>query len=120
VKRSCGRLGAAGIAPFMPVASVDGASCFAVCPVKFMRFYCGLGLREKIRCWPGDAMDEALLRSLGRAVGVVWPMVFGDFAFTEQQTSRGPLGRDYKVLPGFTRPAGTSQAKASRPRLPKA
>src|SRR6516164_1103837 len=72
-------------------------------PVKFMRAYADLGLKDKIPLLGGwTAMDDALLRSLGdEAVGVV-SAAFYSASFRSESNKRfvAAMQKDYKVLPG--------------------
>src|SRR5213080_3707763 len=72
-------------------------------PVKFMRAYADLGLKDKIPLLAGwTAMDDALLRSLGdEAVGVVSAAYYSS-AFNSESNRRfvAAMHKDYGVLPG--------------------
>jgi branched-chain amino acid transport system substrate-binding protein len=72
-------------------------------PVKFMRTYADLGLKDKIPLLAGwTAMDDALLRSLGdEAVGVV-SAAYYSAAFGSDSNKRfvAAMLKDYNVLPG--------------------
>lgn len=72
-------------------------------PVKFMRSYADLGLKDRIQLLSGwTAMDDALLRSLGdEAVGVI-SASFYSAAYEGEANKRLVAGlmRDYKVLCG--------------------
>jgi branched-chain amino acid transport system substrate-binding protein len=72
-------------------------------PVKFMRSYQDLGLKEKTPLLAGwTAMDDALLKSLGdEAVGVIsahWYSADGQSASNKQFVA--DMQKDYGVLPG--------------------
>ena len=72
-------------------------------PVKFMRAYADLGLKDKIPLLAGwTAMDDALLKSLGdEAVGVVsasWYATERDTASNKRFIAA--MQKDYGVLPG--------------------
>src|SRR5437899_6749334 len=72
-------------------------------PVKFMRSYADLGLKDKIPLLAGwTAMDDALLRSLGdEAVGVVsaaWYSAERDTPSNKRFVAA--MQKDYGVLPG--------------------
>jgi branched-chain amino acid transport system substrate-binding protein len=72
-------------------------------PVKFMRAYADLGLKDKIPLLAGwTAMDDALLRSLGdEALGVV-SAAFYSASFGSESNKRfvAAMQKDYGVLPG--------------------
>ena len=72
-------------------------------PVKFMRAYADLGLKDKIPLLAGwTAMDDALLRSLGdEAVGVI-SAAFYSASFDSESNKRfiAAMQKDYGVLPG--------------------
>src|SRR5262249_3060548 len=72
-------------------------------PVKFMRAYADLGLKDKIPLLAGwTAMDDALLRSLGdEAIGVV-SAAFYSASFGSESNERfvAAMQKDYGVLPG--------------------
>ena len=72
-------------------------------PVKFMRAYADLGLKDKIPLLAGwTAMDDALLKSLGdEAVGVIsahWYSADGQSPSNKQFVA--DMQKDYGVLPG--------------------
>jgi len=72
-------------------------------PVKFMRAYADLGLKDRIPLLAGwTAMDDALLRSLGdEAVGVVSAAFYS--ADAQNESNRrfvAAMQKDYGVLPG--------------------
>ncbi len=72
-------------------------------PVKFMRSYADLGLKDRIPLLSGwTAMDDALLRSLGdEAVGVLSAHYYSAAAeFEANKRLVAGLDRDYKVLSG--------------------
>jgi branched-chain amino acid transport system substrate-binding protein len=72
-------------------------------PVKFMRAYADLGVKDKIPLLAGwTAMDDALLKSLGdEAVGVISAAWYSSEANTpsNKRFVEG-MNRDYGVLPG--------------------
>ena len=72
-------------------------------PVKFMRAYADLGLKDKIPLLSGwTAMDDALLKSLGdEAIGVLSASYYSA-AFEGEANKRmvAALAKDYNVLPG--------------------
>ena len=72
-------------------------------PVKFMRSYADLGLKDKIPLLSGwTAMDDALLRSLGdEAVGVLSASYYSAAAeFEANKRIVAGLAKDYNVLRG--------------------
>jgi len=72
-------------------------------PVKFMRTYADLGLKDKIPLLAGwTAMDDALLRSLGdEAVGVVSAAWYSTEADTPaNKRFVAAMQKDFNVLPG--------------------
>jgi len=72
-------------------------------PVKFMRAYAELGLKEKIPMLAGwTGMDDALLHSLGEeAVGVISAHWYSaDFDFAVNKRFVAGMQKDYGVLPG--------------------
>jgi len=72
-------------------------------PVKFMRTYADLGLKDKIPLLAGwTAMDDALLRSLGdEAVGVTSAHWYtADHNTPSNKRFVADMQRDYKTLPG--------------------
>jgi branched-chain amino acid transport system substrate-binding protein len=72
-------------------------------PVKFMRAYADLGLKDKIPLLAGwTAMDDALLRSLGdEAVGVVSAAYYSaDSGSESNKRFVAAMQKDYGVLPG--------------------
>jgi branched-chain amino acid transport system substrate-binding protein len=72
-------------------------------PVKFMRAYADLGVKDKIPLLAGwTAMDDALLKSLGdEAVGVVSAAWYSSEADTpSNKRFIAAMNRDYGVLPG--------------------
>jgi branched-chain amino acid transport system substrate-binding protein len=72
-------------------------------PVKFMRTYADLGLKDKVPLLSGwTAMDDALLKSLGdEAVGVI-SAAYYSAAFGSETNKRfvAAMQKDYNVLPG--------------------
>lgn len=72
-------------------------------PVKFMRSYADLGLKDRIPLLAGwTAMDDALLRSLGDEAVGVYSAAFYSAASEFESNKRlvAGLARDYKVLSG--------------------
>ncbi|HWM83346.1 MAG TPA: ABC transporter substrate-binding protein [Pseudolabrys sp.] len=72
-------------------------------PVKFMRAYADLGLKDRIPLLAGwTAMDDALLRSLGdEAVGVVSAAWYSADGGTESNKRFvADMAKDYNVVPG--------------------
>jgi len=72
-------------------------------PVKFMRAYADLGLKDKIPLLAGwTAMDDALLRSLGdEAVGVYSAAYYSaDSSSDSNKRFVAAMQKDYGVLPG--------------------
>jgi branched-chain amino acid transport system substrate-binding protein len=72
-------------------------------PVKFMRSFSDLGLKDRIQLLAGwTAMDDALLRSLGdEAVGVLSAAFYSASSeFEANKRLVAGLARDYKVLSG--------------------
>lgn len=90
------------------IAQIKGVDCvfngFAGSnPVKFMRAYADLGLKDKIPLLAGwTAMDDALLKSLGdEAVGVVSAAWYSSEADTpSNKRFVAAMQKDYGVLPG--------------------
>jgi branched-chain amino acid transport system substrate-binding protein len=72
-------------------------------PVKFMRTYADLGLKDKIPLLAGwTAMDDALLRSLGdEAVGVISAAYYSaSFGSDSHKRFVAAMQKEYNVLPG--------------------
>lgn len=72
-------------------------------PVKFMRAYADLGLKDKVPLLAGwTAMDDALLRSLGdEAVGVYSAAYYSaDSSSDSNKRFVAAMQKDYGVLPG--------------------
>src|SRR6202158_3177544 len=72
-------------------------------PVKFMRAYADLGLKDKIPLLAGwTAMDDALLKSLGdEAVGVVSSAWYSaDFDSPSNKQFVADMRKEFNVLPG--------------------
>ncbi len=72
-------------------------------PVKFMRAYADLGVKDRIPLLAGwTAMDDALLRSLGdEAVGVISAAWYSAAGQTESNKRFvAAMQKDYNVLPG--------------------
>jgi branched-chain amino acid transport system substrate-binding protein len=72
-------------------------------PVKFMRTYADLGLKDKIPLLAGwTAMDDALLRSLGdEAVGVISAAYYSaSFGSDSNKRFVAAMQKEYNVLPG--------------------
>jgi branched-chain amino acid transport system substrate-binding protein len=92
--------------PFVAqIGNVDGVfNGFAGSnPVKFMRAYADLGLKDKIPLLAGwTAMDDALLRSLGdEAVGVYSAAYYSaDSSSDSNKRFVAAMQKDYGVLPG--------------------
>ena len=92
--------------PFVAqIGNVDGVfNGFAGSnPVKFMRAYADLGLKDKIPLLAGwKAMDDALLRSLGdEAVGVYSAAYYSaDSSSDSNKRFVAAMQKDYGVLPG--------------------
>jgi branched-chain amino acid transport system substrate-binding protein len=92
--------------PFVAqIGNVDGVfNGFAGSnPVKFMRAYADLGLKDKIPLLAGwTAMDDALLRSLGdEAVGVYSAAYYSaDSGSDSNKRFVAAMQKDYGVLPG--------------------
>ena len=92
--------------PFVAqIGNVDGVfNGFAGSnPVKFMRAYADLGLKEKMPLLAGwTGMDDALLRSLGdEAVGVISAAYYSaDFGSESNKRFVAAMQKDYGVLPG--------------------
>lgn len=92
--------------PFVAqIGNVDGVfNGFAGSnPVKFMRAYADLGLKEKVPLLAGwTAMDDALLRSLGdEAVGVISAAYYSaEFGSEINKRFVAAMQKDYGVLPG--------------------
>src|ERR1700747_1238173 len=72
-------------------------------PVKFMRAYADLGLKDKVPLLAGwTGMDDALLKSLGEeAVGVLSAAYYSASAASESNKRFvAAMQKDYGVLPG--------------------
>jgi branched-chain amino acid transport system substrate-binding protein len=87
------------------IGNVDGIFCgFAGSnPVKFLRAYADLGLKEKTPVLGGwTAMDDALLKSLGdEAIGVMSASYYSaEFDSPANKRFVAAMNKDYGVLPG--------------------
>jgi branched-chain amino acid transport system substrate-binding protein len=72
-------------------------------PVKFMRAYADLGLKDRIPLLAGwTAMDDALLKSLGDEAVGVHSAAYYSAAFGSESNKRfvAAMAKDYNVLPG--------------------